>query len=698
MEIQLEIEELFNAVAELEDIMFVPEQEHYVKSSIKIKDEVGKFQFVPFLMTKEDEISRISFDDDSFIETALKHKLSYDGKNCKFIEEFKEGDLVKKADDSFVKVSSIEIIGGKETVYDLNINTETHLYQDAQGFIHHNTSYFGQIADELDLHFIHIDVSGLNRDSTTGIPKAVQATDEDGKPAVDQNGNAVMRTEFSKPPLLITIEAMIREALEREKEFPKDEQKKGKGKFKYLLLFDEVTRATPAVFNVIRKLLLEKSFNEDFNLPEDMVVAGALNPSDDAEGVSELTDHMRDVLDIVPSRANWNKTEVYILRNESPEGLNEDLGFDCNAATVEALTAVLDQYKTRSTDWAGKPVRKEEKMFNMEDGEDVIYISPRSITDTVSSINSKIRTTLLFDGIMMTNTVEEVSSRGQNDDDFLAMLEEDDAKDTTDKYLDKGIYDKTYSDYSNEDYEEFIKSIISVFRDIWAEKLGFICDQQDIPPENILSVTTGFIMKDESVRSSYDGLRARDNKDIPTIEKMFDTYYDNPEELSTTTHFNNYLDANKSSPIGLTQDITEWISEKVGEIQKKDGSGTIKVKNKSGVEIDFPQKSADYFDLYLTFSKFSRVILSKMLGKTKHIEKTKEVKVSGEYITNLAKALSNIGQDFLKKYGLIKQIAFREKMDEERLNKLRHSVLSLKELLNDAGIGNNEKKDKGPEK
>lgn len=549
------------------------------------------------------------------------------------------------------------------------------------------TSYFSQIADELDLHFIHVDVSSLNRDSTTGIPKATQAKDDDGNPLFDQNNNPVMKTEFSKPQLLITIENLIRDELEREKKLPEDKRKKGKGKYKFLLLFDELTRANPAVFNTIRKVLLEKSFNEDFDLPEDIMVAGALNPSDSAEGVSELTEHMRDVVDVIPARANWTKTEAYILKNVSPPKLNEELGFDCNAATVEAVTALLDHYKTRSKDWKGEPIRREERMFNMEDDADVVYISPRAITDLVSTTNGNIRDMLLYKGIAMTNTVQEIGTRGKSSDDFLAMIDAEDAEDKGKTNAKKGIYDKSNSNYSNEDYEQFIKSMITVFRDIWAEKLGFICSQQDVDPGNITSVTTGYIMKDESVRKPYDRIRAKENKEIPTISKMFDTYYDNPEELFDSPHFDNYLAANSTSPIGLIQEMTDYLANKVGDLQKLTGSGTITVKNNKGEDIQFSKQTAEFFDLYLKFMSYVKVILSVLTTKTKHVERVKEAERTGQYFTNLHIALTNIGKEFLDTHQLAKVVVNQAGMDVDRFNKVRTVVLAVKKILTDAGFG-----------
>jgi MoxR-like ATPase len=78
------------------------------------------------------------------------------------------------------------------------------------------------------------------------------------------------------------------------------------GKYKVALFLDELSRVEDtSIFNALRLVLLEGKFGDGNKLPDDMLIIGALNPTDRGENVRELTDHMKDVLDIVPAEANW---------------------------------------------------------------------------------------------------------------------------------------------------------------------------------------------------------------------------------------------------------------------------------------------------------------------------------------------------------------------------------------------------------
>lgn len=682
MEIQLEIAELFEAITELEQTEFIPEKEYYVKNEIRIKDENDEYQTVPFLMTKEDEIYRLTFDDGSKIETAKKHKLSFNKKDCRLVCDYKVGDAVEKADGRIVKVISVDVLTDNEIVYDLNINTKTHLYQDAQGFIHHNTAFFGQVADNLDLHFIHIDVATLTRESTTGIPKASQAVDEEGIPLFDQNNNPVMTTQFSKPELLDLIEKKMQEALEEDSIFPESERKKGQGKYKFLLLFDELSRADAQVFNSIRKLLLEKSFNEEFDLPAEIMVAGALNPEDD--GVGELTKHTRDVVDIIPARASWAKTESYLLGAERPDGLEEALGFDCNGSTVGAVKSILAHFQSRDEDWRGNDVIKEERMFNLKDGGDVIYFSPREVTDLVTMTNANILNRLTQAGIKTTLNVESDDEIDElSDDDFIAaMMAQSEDTEKTQESIDaeKGIFNRI-TRYSESDFDAFIDAILVELREVWAGKLSFVCKKQEIDPANFLSVTTGFIMKNNLVRDQYEAIKTQKVEGVKTMGEMFDAYWDNPEELYDSPHFDNYLAANFGSPQKFVQEITDFIADRIALIQQADTSGTVPIVNSKGENVEMKKLDRMNFELYEKYLRYVGVILKVLTGKSEYAGKVKEAERTGQYLSNLHASLQATGKDFMMTHKLVDFIVNAEKMDASLTKTLQGLSLGIKDIL-----------------
>lgn len=408
-------------------------------------------------------------------------------------------------------------------------------------------------------------------------------------------------------------------------------------------MFDELTRADAQVFNSIRKLLLERSFNEEFDLPTEIMVMGALNPDD--EGVSELTKHTRDVVDIIPARASWAKTESYLLSSERPKGLEEALGFDCNMSTVHAIKNILTHFQSKTDDWRGNEVSKEERMFNLKDGGDVIYLSPREITDIVSTINANILNILTVVGITSkVNTVVDNSDDNISDDDFIMKMKREKAQNNN---VSKGIFD-LQTRYSEEDYDAFIDAIIVEFRNVWASKLSFTCKKQDINPANFLSTTTGFITKNNLVRDMYDSIKTKKVVGVKTMGELFNAYYEDPLELLQSSHFDNYLTANLASPQKFVQEITEFMADKLTEIHTSDNSGDIDVVNDANENVKLAKLSFKLMTLFLKYMQYIDVILTLIDKRTSSISNTKDAERSGQYLSNLYISLKAICDDFLK--------------------------------------------------
>lgn len=549
------------------------------------------------------------------------------------------------------------------------------------------TAHMGQVADNLDLHFIHIDVATLTRESTTGIPKAAQAVDENGKPMFDKDNNPVMKTEFSKPELLDLIEKKMQEEIDEEAAIlPEGQRKKGQGKYKFLLLFDELTRADAQVFNSIRKLLLEKSFNETYDLPSEIMVVGALNPED--EGVAELTKHTRDVVDVIPARASWAKTESYLLSSERPDGLEKIMGFDCNTATVGALKTILSQYQSRDEDWRGNPVAKDERLFNLMEGGNIIYVSPRELTDIVSMTNSNILNRLTKIGVKSRlNSVIDNDVAEMSDDDFISAMmseQDDDTKNSNDDTK-KGIFNPS-NRYSEEDFDVFIDAMIVEFRDSWADKLSFTCKKQQINPANFLSITTKFIMSNKQIRDQYDAIKSLKVETAKTIDEMFNAYYDDPSQLYDSPHFDNYLSANLTAPQKFTQEITDFMADKLVQIEQSTNDEEEEYETPTGLKIKRPKLSGKKIELYINYLEYVQVILKVLTKKAEHAAKVREAERTGQYLGNLYVSLQQIGRDFMTKQGLLNYFSKEDTMDKKALDKGRKLAGEIRTLLSDFGI------------
>ena len=228
-----------------------------------------------------------------------------------------------------------------------------------------------KIAHDMDLRFIDIDVSTINAEDVVGLP--LPKTNKDGQ----------LETTFSLPGLYQQIMNQIKAEdkaylAKLEKDKPEDYEALAKEykerPFKYLIFFDELNRNSPKVFNAIRRVLLEKNFGPSeekggklLELPKEAIVLGAINPHD--AGAQELTDHMKDVLDVIEVQAHWDKTVEY-LKNQKIKGV-DDLTHDL---TLDIIKKFANKFKTPNHN-----VASDQKPFHLDLGTDV-YVSPREYT------------------------------------------------------------------------------------------------------------------------------------------------------------------------------------------------------------------------------------------------------------------------------------------------------------------------------
>ncbi len=233
------------------------------------------------------------------------------------------------------------------------------------------TKHITDLATDLNLVPVFVDVQNLSPEEVIGTPLA-------------QNGKSEeIEVTFSRPPLWDDIHNQMKEGaghLEvRLKKFYGD--KDGAAKFaewkkaevKYLIFFDELNRTNTKVFNAVRKVLLEKEFNEQYKLPEDSVVVAAINPT--GKGTQELTKHVRDVFDVIPVGISWTKFKKHL------DSL--DLGVDKTVDEVSrgALNAFVESFRIK-----GEKKGNVDPHFYINVGPTPLYISAREYTDMLSGV------------------------------------------------------------------------------------------------------------------------------------------------------------------------------------------------------------------------------------------------------------------------------------------------------------------------
>lgn len=160
----LPIGNLFKIFELYEKLKFVPEQEQFLNSLIQIQNENSEWINIPAAITKQDEGLKITFNNGDVIKGAKKHLIST-GDSCVFLSMLAIGDTITKANGEIIAVSVITSIA--DTIfYDLSVDSETHLYQTANGIVHHNTELAKLLSDNLSMKLVRFDMSEFQEKHT----------------------------------------------------------------------------------------------------------------------------------------------------------------------------------------------------------------------------------------------------------------------------------------------------------------------------------------------------------------------------------------------------------------------------------------------------------------------------------------------------------------------------------------------------
>lgn len=249
-----------------------------------------------------------------------------------------------------------------------------------------------------NLRLIKIDASTLTADSLTGMP-ITKLTDKEGNKLSSEK----MQTYFSKPSLYMEIENRMKAAREGYKKLLRKREEIGNlgnktadevyeefesQPYKYVIFFDEINRVKNVrVFNSLRRLILEKEFNNRFKLPSDAIVISAMNPSDIGNSTIGLTDHFRDAIEIIDVEADWNILTEY-LKNQIVPQLKK-LEIKPTDDAIDIALKIIEDFPTQFSDKElrddkGKVLKtnKAHEFYINVGGVDRVYMSPRAYEDT----------------------------------------------------------------------------------------------------------------------------------------------------------------------------------------------------------------------------------------------------------------------------------------------------------------------------
>lgn len=224
---------------------------------------------------------------------------------------------------------------------------------------------------------------------TTLMPEDVQ-----GMPAPKNISQENIKVKFSVPVMYKRIMMQIKSMetayfKELRKEYG-EEQGEEKIKqfknqeFKYLLFLDELNRCKDTTFNALRRVILEKDFgpaDEDdvdkkthIELPKGTIIVGAINPTTKTgDDISQLTEHFRDVVDIIPSRTKWEDVQKFLTNSEKYKAYDDKF----KTAAMNVTEKFINDFRVKETKEAEEAEDREDLPFYIVIAGQNVYVSPR---------------------------------------------------------------------------------------------------------------------------------------------------------------------------------------------------------------------------------------------------------------------------------------------------------------------------------
>lgn len=366
------------------------------------------------------------------------------------------------------------------------------------------TSHIKDLAIDLNMVPVFIDCQNLSPEEVIGIPLSKSRGSDD------------IEVKFSTPPLYDMImkqikqgEAHLQERLTAlygaEEARARLKEYKSK-KFKYLLFFDELNRASTKVFNALRRVILEKSFSDGHELPEGSVIVAAINPT--SNGTNELTKHLRDVLDIIPAGLSWNKFKNHLKQLKLTEKVKNPKVVDI---VDQVLTTFVDKFRAKNASGEGDP------HFFFPIGSTTVYISPRELNDLV--VNAAKSLDRAFTKVM----------RQEDRDDFMEFAENE---------LRKNLYTS---------FEHTLSYILKV--------------KHAVDSPEFMSTLKEWFMNSDDI-DVVGKMFTKQVKSVKPINVILDSVFDDHEKnLYDNIEFINYINA--VEPQRFKEDLEEYLREKI---------------------------------------------------------------------------------------------------------------------------------------
>jgi len=248
------------------------------------------------------------------------------------------------------------------------------------------TSKLTQVARDNRMVLVYVPCANLSTEAVVGTPIPSKGTDEHGNKDIS----------FTKPMLLEQIEGQVKKETKALMASMTAEEKDQftKQPYNILICFDELNRMKDVnAFNALRRVILENSFSDEWELPKKSMIIAALNQH--GTSIVNLTSHMRDVVDAIPVKPDWKATKGFLDNMPVKDGDDADI----QETVISAVEQILDHFKDNS-----KALNEKQFYPTLATGID-LYISPREITNLVENAVSQMSMTI----DMMQDEIEEAS-------------------------------------------------------------------------------------------------------------------------------------------------------------------------------------------------------------------------------------------------------------------------------------------------
>ena len=137
-ELNVQIGQLFDFIKDKYGTDFSYDKTVEPPFKIEVKDENNKWVGISNLVKKQDALYETKLDNGVSIKTAAKHIVSFfpNLDLNKYTEDIVVGDRLDYLNTTVIENKKVS---EKEDVFGFQVDTETHLYKDSNGVIHHNT-------------------------------------------------------------------------------------------------------------------------------------------------------------------------------------------------------------------------------------------------------------------------------------------------------------------------------------------------------------------------------------------------------------------------------------------------------------------------------------------------------------------------------------------------------------------------------